>query len=645
MKTQIKIIIFTFCLFFLHTQSYAESNPRIQQRAEFKKALLAANQKNWESVRESQALLNNYPLSYFLDYLRIMSNFANTSPQTLLSFLQRYGDSAEGEKLRRKWLYVLAKEKAWRLYSRVYQAQKSIILQCHYATARLITGQARQAALHDIKKIWLTGDSRPSACDPAFNYLYNSPVMTNKLLLERIRLAMKKNHLGVAQAVAKHLPPQYQAWADHWFTMHKNPLTSLNNFTLRDTYTAREILLHGLHRLAKTNFEAAVQHWEYYQQRFNFDAKQWQDFYLNLALHSVKAGRSDRMRWLLAVPAYGLEHEKLHRTRFKEALKQQNWRALKAFYADLPKKDKESYRWKYWYARALEQLGEAGYAKVIFTELAALRDYYGYLAADRVALPYQLQNHPTQYTRQEGQAIRNHPYIERAYEFYRLDRLIDARRAWAYGMKRFSKLQQAISARLARQWGWYDRGIFTAARAGAYDDVDVRFPLAYRQAITRGARHQKIDLAWTYAIVRQESAFMEKVRSHAGALGLMQLMPATARLVARKQGFSLANNKAILDVETNVRLGTGYLQQMLALFDGNYMLATAAYNAGPGRAKRWAKNYPCLPTDIWVEMIPFKETQGYVKNVMFYTSLFEKRLGLTVQPLRISLDKTTQQCS
>lgn len=645
MKTPIKIIFFIFFLFFLNTYSYAESNQRIQQRAEFKRALLAAEQQNWESVQASQALLKNYPLNYFLDYLRIIRNFSDTSSQTLLRFLQRYGDSAEGEKLRRKWLYVLAKEKSWALYLRAYQPQKSIVLQCHYATARLTTGQARQAALHDVKKIWLTGDSRPTACDPAFNYLYNSTVMTNKLLLERIRLAMRKNHLGVAQAVAKHLPPQYQAWADHWFTMHKSPLTSLTSFSLKDTHTAREILLHGIRRLAKTDFDTAVQQWQYYQQRFNFDAKQWQDLYLHLALQSVKARRHDSMRWLLAVPAYELDHTKLHRTRFKEALKQQNWRALKAFYADLPQKDKDSYRWKYWYARALEQLGEAGKAQVIFTELAALRDYYGYLAADRVSLPYQLQNNPIQYTRAEGQAVRTHHYIERAYEFFRLDRLIDARRAWGYAMNRFSKSQQAIAASLARQWGWYDRGIFTAARAGAYDDVDVRFPLAYRQAITRGAQHQKIDLAWTYAIVRQESAFMEKVRSHAGALGLMQLMPATARLVARKQGFSLANNKAILDVETNIRLGTGYLKQMLALFDGSYMLATAAYNAGPGRAKRWAKNYPCLPTDIWVEMIPFKETQGYVKNVMFYTSLFEKRLGLNVQPLRISLDKTTQQCS
>ncbi|HDN27343.1 MAG TPA: lytic murein transglycosylase, partial [Thioploca sp.] len=136
---------------------------------------------------------------------------------------------------------------------------------------------------------------------------------------------------------------------------------------------------------------------------------------------------------------------------------------------------------------------------------------------------------------------------------------------------------------------------------------------------------------------RQESAFRAEARSHAGALGLMQLMPATGRAVARKLGLKLKNRRAILDINTNIRLGTAYLRQMLDRFDGNHMLATAAYNAGPNRAKRWAQKNNCLPADIWVELIPFNETRKYVRRVLFYTRVFEERLGQTPHPLRVAL--------
>ena len=130
---------------------------------------------------------------------------------------------------------------------------------------------------------------------------------------------------------------------------------------------------------------------------------------------------------------------------------------------------------------------------------------------------------------------------------------------------------------------------------------------------------------------------MDKVSSHAGALGLMQIMPATGRYVAKKIGLKLNNTRDILDIDTNISLGTSYLRQMLETFNGNYMLATAAYNAGPNRAKRWAKERGCLPADLWVEMIPFKETRKYVRRVLFYTTIFESRLGRHPRPMRLNL--------
>ncbi|OAD23631.1 lytic murein transglycosylase, soluble [Candidatus Thiomargarita nelsonii] len=191
---------------------------------------------------------------------------------------------------------------------------------------------------------------------------------------------------------------------------------------------------------------------------------------------------------------------------------------------------------------------------------------------------------------------------------------------------------------LASHWEWHDQAIMAAAKAGYYDDLDVRFPLAFKSQLTRGAKRQGIDLAWVYGIVRQETAFRHKARSSAGALGLMQVMPATARFVAKKIDLKLKRRQDILDIDTNIKLGTAYLQQMLDKFDGNYMLATAAYNAGPGRSKRWAAENSCVPADLWVELIPFNETRKYVRSVLFYTRIFEERLQRKrLRPLRVTL--------
>jgi soluble lytic murein transglycosylase len=212
-----------------------------------------------------------------------------------------------------------------------------------------------------------------------------------------------------------------------------------------------------------------------------------------------------------------------------------------------------------------------------------------------------------------------------------------AKEEWDYAIDRLTPQQQAIAAHLASHWGWHDCASATAGKAKAFDDLQIRFPLAYRSQIESGAQTQGLNLSWVYGIIRQESAFAVDARSRSGALGLMQLMPGTAQMVAKKIGLKLGNMKEVLEVETNISLGTAYLRQMLDKFDGNYMLATAAYNAGPGRAVRWSAENSCLPADVWVEMIPFDETRDYVKRVLSYAKVFEARLGHQQTPLPIVL--------
>jgi soluble lytic murein transglycosylase len=191
----------------------------------------------------------------------------------------------------------------------------------------------------------------------------------------------------------------------------------------------------------------------------------------------------------------------------------------------------------------LEQLKQPNEAKQLYQQVAAKRDYYSFLAADRINSPYQMENYPIQFTADEENKILKNTSVAKALEFYAIGMNTIGRKEWQYAVNQMGPRQQEIAAVLASRKGWHDRAIITAAKAGSYDDLTVRFPLPYRPQLMTGAETQDLDLAWVYGIVRQESAFMADVKSHAGALGLMQLMPSTGRYVAKKIGISVNNNQ------------------------------------------------------------------------------------------------------
>jgi soluble lytic murein transglycosylase len=215
--------------------------------------------------------------------------------------------------------------------------------------------------------------------------------------------------------------------------------------------------------------------------------------------------------------------------------------------------------------------------------------------------------------------------MRRAYELLFLDQINDARKEWLLATAHMDTRQLQLSAVLAHHWGWHDRAIFTTARSGEFDDMDLRFPMVYQDQVDVVARRHKLEAAWVYGIMRQESAFMFDARSPAGALGLMQLMPSTASMTAKLLKSPMKNTLELLDVDRNLDLGSAYLRQLADQFNGNQVLATAAYNAGPSRAKGWLARGE-YPADVWIEIIPFRETREYVKRVLAYTTIFEQRL-------------------
>ena len=218
--------------------------------------------------------------------------------------------------------------------------------------------------------------------------------------------------------------------------------------------------------------------------------------------------------------------------------------------------------------------------------------------------------------------------IRRAQELFALERWTEARREWHSATRDMNPTQLRAAAKLAKQRGWHDRAIFTLARTGYWDDLELRFPLEHAELVKANADLHGIDIAWVFAVMRQESAFMSNARSHAGAMGLMQLMPATARQVAKNVlKTPPPRRQELFQPDTNIALGSAYLKQMKGELGDSAVLATAAYNAGPHRVTRWLPQ-ETLPADIWIELVPFKETRGYLRRVLAYTVIYEKRMGI-----------------
>ena len=321
--------------------------------------------------------------------------------------------------------------------------------------------------------------------------------------------------------------------------------------------------------------------------------------------------------------------------RLQAALRNRAWSYLEKWTQGEPASDVNTLQWNYWRARALSETGNQSAAHDLFTGLAGERDYYGFMAADHLHQPYMMDYKPIEEDDAKVAELLRQPTIQRAREWVLLDNLSYAKREWRQSLKVLSADMKRQAARLAHQWGWHYSAIVALGQVMDYDDLVVRFPLLYTEALRGQAQRQQLDVSWVFGLVRSESLFVEGARSRAGALGLMQVMPATGRQVARSLGMRGFSSNQLLQAPYNLRIGAAYLRQMYDRFGGNIVYATAAYNAGPHRVQRWHRRLSCAPADVWIEVIPFRETKKYVKQVLMNSSIYDWRLQQEV----VSIDK------
>ncbi|MEM7016579.1 MAG: transglycosylase SLT domain-containing protein [Pseudomonadota bacterium] len=488
--------------------------------------------------------------------------------------------------------------------------------------------------------LWMVGKSQSNACNPIFKRLRQQGLLKDEQYWQRLNLAMYKNNGALTRYLGGQLKnTKLKEYLKYWQRMRANPQRELKRLNLKDTLQGREIMRYGIEKLAKTSATRAHRAWTKLQSRYTFSAQDRGAILRAIALGAAKQRHRKTAQWLADVPNTHTD-EAINEVRLKLAWQSLDWSTVQEVLFHYPETDRHNSEWQYWLARAIEQKGDRLTALKLFSAASEVRDYYGFLAADRLDTEYNIRHQPIPLTDEEARnLLTKYPAIERVHEFFEVGMHSMARREWGGLLEVMTPREIAMAARIAKSRHWYDRAIITAAKAEAYDDLDVRFPIPHLQEITNYAHKRKLEQAWVYGVIRQESAFMQSVYSHAGAMGLMQLMPSTGRYLARKARLRLSNKRQLMEVDTNLKLGTLYLRELLDTFKGSHILATAGYNAGPGRAQRWHRRRACLPDDVWVELIPFDETRDYVKKVLTYTAIFHTRLDEPVRPLALAMQR------
>ncbi len=573
--------------------------------------------------------LKGYPLYPYLQYQWLKKNL--DQGHKVKKFLKDYNDTRYGGLLKYKWQIYLAKHKQWSEFVRQYGKTNNTKLQCYYFQAKYNTG-ARKDALIGSKKLWIVGKSQPSECDPIFKVLKKSRYFTREMLWQRFKAAVTHGSIKVAKYVKSLMNKKDQEVAKLWLKVHANPVLIIKQSVLKKKQAQSGLIFaHGVDRLASKNLAKAISIWDTRKHDFTINTATIQRIEQRLAMSL--AYRRDKMAYS-RLSQLTRPDEATKEWRVRMALREQNWWHVEQSITKLSKETKEKEKWKYWQARASEMTKRPKVASFIYAQLAKERSYFGYLSAEKLNKSYQLSDQPIQVPSEMYRRLKNKADFRVVAELIAIDERREAERQWWYAIKKLDKKTILAAAKYAQELDWKQIAIFTIAKAKYWDDVTLRFPMAYKEQVQNNAKSQQLNPAIIYGLIRRESAFNKNAQSPVGARGLMQIMPKTGKQIARELKERWKGQNNLFDPSTNLKYGSYYYKQLLNQFNGHYALAAAAYNAGPHRVKRWLPEDSPLSADIWIETIPFKETRAYVSAVLTYALIYQKKLKKNILTMK-----------
>ena len=587
--------------------------------------------------------LETYPLYPYLGLASLQRRIKEAKPEEAEAFVKAWPNSLPATLLREAFLPELAKRQDWKSYLALYDdGTKNREQRCNALQAKLALGQKIDFA-EDFQSIWLSANDLPDACDAAASWARSQGKLTPALIWQRIDLASAKAaHAGVVAALATQLSGADKTAAEHIALALRDPAAALKQANAwPDAPRSRDAIAIAIERLARRDADAAAAKWDEVRARFHFDKDQQGRALRAIALYRASSYSPDALARLTALPA-DLADDATREWRVRSALAAGDFKATLAALDIMSQTQRDDSRWRYLRGRVLAKLGRKDEASALFRTLAAEANFFGFLAADQIDAGYTICSADLPADKSAEAALRKDKNLARAFEFFAIDRLSEARREWDFAQNGLDAGQRRQAIAVAAKEGWIDRAVYAFNQGDDMRLYTLRFPLARREQILRDAKDGGVEAAWAYAIIRAESAWTSDARSGANAYGLMQLLPGTAKQLAAAEGVSYSGANDLFDPDTNIKLGTLYLGKVAARFDGSPWLGSAAYNAGPGAVDKWVAARDTLDPDFFIETIPYKETREYVSRVLAFSVIYDWRLNGSTLPISSRLPRIGQ---
>ena len=579
------------------------------------------------------APLKNTALEPYLTYYKLHLHLYTSNPAEIKAFLARPDDTPVIDQLRRDWLKWQAKQRRWDAFEAEFPRllESDDELKCYALQASL--PNSIDLVMHEARALWFSGLGRPESCGTLFGMALANGVISEQDVWQRLRLALEANNTALAEQLSIYLPRERKIQTGMLESASRHPERYLDKLKLEKSGEAeRLVALFALQRLAKQLPQLAYARWQKIENHFENDERHY--FYGWLAYEAARNHDERAMGWFKAARDAPLNDVQLA-WRTRVALRENNWHEVWASIMSMSPKQQRESAWRYWKARAWKVMGREHEAEQLLAELSREYSFYGLLAADELgsfpaigitAVSYQ----PTLI---EIETMLAQPAMQRTLALYRMGLREEAAKEWSLAVRKLDDKQLLIASGIASRNEMYDRSINAADRTLLLHDFNLRYPAPYRDNLQERIQENNLEEAWVYGLMRQESRFVTQAKSNVGAQGLMQVMPATARWIAQKLGMKDYRKVLISQLDTNLKLGTYYMKNVLSSLGNNPVLASAAYNAGPARARRWMAEKP-LEGAIYIECIPFDETRDYVKKVMSNTVYYARLFGHSAPPLK-----------
>jgi len=599
-----------------------------QSDADFVAAKAAYERGDWRRLDALVPALSGHLLERYVRYWQLKSRLDEASPEAVAAFNASFADGPLAERLRADWLKTLGKRGDWNRFGAEYtqSATEDTELACYGVQYRYQRDGA--LALAAAKPLWFTGASTPDACEPLFAALIARGELSTADRRARFRLASAAGNARLAHAIAVDLPPKDRITEHELATIDRDPLRALSkgHFAWK-TPSGQDLSLYALERAARKDAGEAREAWIKWRAQLPEADRNYGNS--RIAYHAARQLNPLANEWFRDIGNAALTPEQ-RAWRVRAALRAGAWRDVKAAIDLLPADEQLDPAWQYWRARALAAQNATDEARAIYASLASNVGYYGLLATEALGGGPALTNmasNPIAIDEAALSAFGARAEVKRAVKLAELDARQESAREWNFAIRGFGDEELLLAAEYARRAGLFDRAINTAERTTSRHDFSLRYLTPFRNEFATASQEQGIGEELLYGIARQESRFVADIVSSAGAIGLMQLMPGTARWVAKQLAVQDYSPTRIANADLNTQFGAFYFKYWQERLGRLPALAAAAYNAGPSRAQAWRPASGTLEGAIWVETIPFNETRDYVKRVLANTMIYTRALG------------------